>query len=198
MSSADHHARLEAMRASGAHRRDPVRFRLIEAMARRSLSHDGEAARIIAARIARLIESYPAAPDTTQGQAPVAAAPRSSLAELLQGLAQHAGDPGDARAAPSELKTLHRFRSTWARLHADQRLSQSRARVPDQAGPLNSQHLVHRALSLMGELSPAYLDHFMAQVDALSWLEQLADASGPPPKPEAARKTPRTRPPARS
>jgi len=53
------------------------------------------------------------------------------------------------------------------------------AKVPDNAGPLNTQRLMHQALSLMGDASPAYLQHFMAHVDALLALEQL----GPQPTP---------------
>ena len=79
--------------------------------------------------------------------------------------------------------TLGYLRSTWSRLSADRRLTQSLAKVPENAGPLNSQHLVHRALTQMRELSPEYLHHFMAQVDALLWLEQ---AASPAPAPVAA------------
>ena len=60
-----------------------------------------------------------------------------------------------------------------------QRLTQTLAKVPDNAGPLNTQRLMHQALSLMGDASPAYLQHFMAHVDALLTLEQL----GPQPTP---------------
>ena len=40
------------------------------------------------------------------------------------------------------------------------------------AGPLNSHHLVHRALLLMRELSPEYLNRFMSYVDSLLWIDQ--------------------------
>jgi hypothetical protein len=75
------------------------------------------------------------------------------------------------RPAP-EARTLQFFKRTWSRLSADQRLAQSRACLPDNAGPLNSQHLVHRSLVLMRELSPEYLEHFVGYIDALQWLEQ--------------------------
>jgi hypothetical protein len=76
-----------------------------------------------------------------------------------------------------EPRTLQFFRRTWSRLSADQRLAQSRASLPDNAGPLNSQHLVHRALVLMRELSPEYLEHFVGYIDALQWLEQAGEAA---------------------
>ena len=77
-----------------------------------------------------------------------------------------------AGAAPKgELATLRRFRGTWSRLSAQQRLRQTLAQVPAQAGPLNSNAVVHRALVLMQEVSPAYLQRFVAYADALLWLE---------------------------
>jgi len=74
---------------------------------------------------------------------------------------------------------MSHFRATWDRLSAAQRLTQSLAKVPDNAGPLNSLQLVHRSLALMSELSPEYLHRFLAHVDALLWLEA---ASGDSPR----------------
>ena len=91
---------------------------------------------------------------------------RGALAALVAQLNRTAPPP-DAMA-----DTLGYLRTTWARLSADRRLTQSLAKVPENAGPLNSQHLVHRSLTLMRELSPEYLHHFMAHVDALLWLDQ--------------------------
>jgi hypothetical protein len=73
-------------------------------------------------------------------------------------------------------RTLEFFKRTWSRLSADQRLAQSRATLPDNAGPLNSQHLVHRSLVLMRDLSPEYLEHFVGYIDALQWVEQSNEA----------------------
>ena len=97
----------------------------------------------------------------------------------------------DAPHQPApEARTLQFFKRTWSRLSADQRLAQSRACLPGNAGPLNSQHLVHRALVLMRELSPEYLEHFVGYVDALQWLEQSGEAAeqsaGTPPRRNAA------------
>ena len=96
---------------------------------------------------------------------------RGALAALVAQLNRTAPPP-DAMA-----DTLGYLRTTWARLSADRRLTQSLAKVPENAGPLNSQHLVHRALLLMRELSPEYLNHFMAYVDAMSWVEQANAAA---------------------
>ncbi|VVE63730.1 hypothetical protein PAN31117_01341 [Pandoraea anapnoica] len=72
-----------------------------------------------------------------------------------------------------DLDVLEYFRETWSKLSTDGNLRQSLAQVPENAGPLNSSHLVHRALSLMHDVSPDYLRHFLRHADALSWLEDM-------------------------
>ncbi len=88
------------------------------------------------------------------------------------------GEPSNAEATvrnpsvPTELASLAYFRTTWSRLSAERRLTRSLETVPENAGPLNSHQLVHRALQTMRETSPGYLHRFMTYVDALLWLEQ--------------------------
>ncbi|WP_374594505.1 DUF2894 domain-containing protein [Aquabacterium sp.] len=91
------------------------------------------------------------------------------------------------QAASASPTTLDFFRRTWARLSVEQRLTQSQSTLPENAGPLHSHHLVHRALTLMRELSPEYLEQFMTHVDALLWVEQAQQAARlPQPGPRAA------------
>jgi hypothetical protein len=82
------------------------------------------------------------------------------------------------------MKSLRRFRQTWAQLATDQQVSQALASGPDNAGPLNSHRLVIRTLALLRDLSPDYLRRFVSQVDVLLWLDQanqqLALASSRP------------------
>lgn len=191
MNEEDVGARLAAWRAEGAHRLDPVRFRLIEAMARRAAGHQGAARQGLDQRLEALVADYA----LRTGQAAVAPAPAGAaapgaLAVLTAHIARHSATdthaPGSLGGVP-ELKTLGYFRTTWTRLNADRQLTQSLAKVPENAGPLNSHHLVHRSLLLMRELSPAYLHRFMGYVDTLMWAEQ-AQASLAAPGPE----TPRT------
>lgn len=77
-------------------------------------------------------------------------------------------------AAARPLRAVSAFKGTWSRLRAEQRLRQALAEVPPQAGPLNSSHVVHRALQTMHALSPEYLDAFMSHVDTLLALEQAS------------------------
>lgn len=197
----DASAALAAWRARGDDRADPVRFRFIEAMARRADAHDGEARRMLDERIARLLAAYGEALDQRlDAIAPPqeASHARSAFAELIDHLAQHAPPPGEGLAATSgatpDLKAVTYFRSTWSKLSADRRLTQSLAKVPDNAGPLNSHHLVHRALILMRELSPEYLNRFMSYVDSLLWIDQAngsmaAAAAASAPRADNPKKT---------
>ena len=81
--------------------------------------------------------------------------------------------------------------ATWARLRTQQRLRQALDQVPAQAGPLNSSQLVHRALHLLAEESPGYLEAFMQHVDALMWMEQASGAG------DVLERTPKATKPAR-
>lgn len=143
---------------------------------------------------------HAATPAGTAGAAAGAMPERGRIGALVHALAQHGaqtplpasqadGIPGGASGAPSsvpsagtarpvpELATLRRFRGTWSRLSAEERLRQTLAQVPAQAGPLHSLHLAHRALVLMRDVSPQYLQRFVAHVDSLLWLEQVQQAA---------------------
>lgn len=184
---ADNHptvtAVLDALRQRGAERFDPVRFRFIEAMARRTATHEGEARRLLDERLERLLDAHGAALEKLEPprkKMPPAAPAGGGLADLLAHVAERTGVAEGATRSASDLKSLRYFRSTWSRLSADRRLNQSQAKVPENAGPLNSQHLVHRAITLMRDTSPDYLNRLMSYIDTLSWIEQ-ANASAPPP-----------------
>lgn len=189
-------AAISALRARGAPRVDPIRFRQAEAMARRALAHQGEARRLLDEKLARLLAGIDQA---IEARAPAAAAgpPTSSaLGDLLAELAQNGAEAGPHRATaegsalaqpPAELKAVREHRSTWARLGVDQRLRQSLATVPDKAGPLNTQRLMHQALTAMRDASPAYLQHFITQVEALLWLDQASLPLSTAPKKDTGR-----------
>jgi hypothetical protein len=206
---------LAAWRERGDDRFDPVRFRFIEAMARRAAAYDGEARRMLDERVAQLLAAYgealgqrgdaagppgdatalPKDATALPGEAP---AVRGALAELIDHIARHAPPAGPGLAAGGgtpDLKAVTYFRSTWSRLSADRRVTQSLAKVPDNAGPLNSHHLVHRALLLMRDLSPEYLNRFMSYVDALLWIDQAGGsmASAHAPRADTPKKSGRAR-----
>lgn len=186
MTSAGDQARatLDAWRASGADRLDPVRFAFIDALQRRAAGHTGQARRRLDERLAALLAAY--ADDLRHAGAPANRASNSSGASdargPLAGLLDAIAAGGAAQRSPDypELALLDYFRETWAALSAEQQLRRSLDHVPANAGPLNSNSLVHRSLALMREVSPGYLRHFLSYVDALAWLGQLGGDGGMP------------------
>ncbi len=79
-----------------------------------------------------------------------------------------------AAAAPSptrELKTVRESRATWARLSVDRQLAQAIKQAPQNAGPINSHMLVVRALALMQDIAPNYLDCMVSYADTLLFLD---------------------------
>ena len=147
-----------------------VRQRRIEALARRAAAHQGEARRLLDLKRQQLTQ-----PPRHHDEPTASAAPHRALAQLLQHIERHG-------AAGAELKTVQQHRSTWAQLQTDQRLHQALVQVPDNAGPLNTQRLLLQALTLMREVSPSYLQHFMAHAEALLWLEAASPARVQPRK----------------
>jgi len=160
-----------------------VRDAFIAALTRRAAGHQGAARDVLEARLAVLASQAGAPAATPEAVAPpVARGPLGLLADGLavrhahtEPLASEPASPGSQR----ELATLRHFRGTWSRLFAEQRLRQTLAQVPPQAGPLNSHHLVHRALATMQEVSPAYLQRFVTHVEALLWMERQQASVSP-------------------
>ncbi|SPS01688.1 DUF2894 domain-containing protein [Cupriavidus taiwanensis] len=196
--TADARAQLDAWQASGADRADPVRFRLMQALAARAAAQGGAARQLLEVRLRELIAAYAAivpgnadhAGETACQPAPTPAV--SALGALVHDLAARARpviatasnharplSPAPAQAMDTPLvDTLaDYFRETWARVSVEQQFRQSLERVPENAGPLNTDHLVHRSLSLMRETSPEYLRHFLSYVEGMAWLEQLSAAA---------------------
>ena len=108
---------------------------------------------------------------------------KSHLSTVDRGNTEKSSAPlpiGQSAAAP-ELKAVAYFRDAWSRLSTEQQLTQTLAQAPENAGPMNSQHLVLRSLQVMREVAPDYLQGFMSYIDTLIWLEQV-DPTRPPTK----------------
>ncbi|MYZ42666.1 DUF2894 domain-containing protein [Schauerella aestuarii] len=151
----------------------------VDARADRGAGRDREASEHPAGPVNRVADTTAVVP---------AGRPLEALAAHLA--MQHAADGDSAvlqtlaqqRAAYPELPAIDYFREAWASVSTNKQLRQSQAHVPDNAGPLNSSHLVHRSLSLMRTLSPGYVRQFLSYVDALSWMDQLNQAGTTPAK----------------
>ncbi len=186
-------ARVAAWRARGAAEADPVGFGVTEALARRAAAVRGVARGLMIRRIEQRLADHVAGSAGSPGAA-AASAPADGLAalralvdRLTRGAAQPqpapqspgSADQGPLTPEPRPLNAVAAYKGTWSRLRAEQRLRQALAQVPSMAGPLNSSQVVHRALQAIHELSPAYLDAFMAHVDTLLWLEQASGGDLP-------------------
>lgn len=179
-------ATLDAWREQGADRLDPVRFHRLDALEKRAAAFDGDARALLDARLATLLEGFAeilarageaaAASETEEASAQAPA--RGALGGLVEQLARDA--QADRRGVDPEL--IDYFRTMWSKVRTEQQYRQSLDQVPRNAGPLNSNSLVHRSLATMRELSPEYLQQFMSYIDALAWLEDLAGGGAQPDK----------------
>ena len=179
---------LEALLEDSADRIDPLRLQRIMALQRRAATQEGEVRRLLEERLAELVSAY--AEDLDKGAAasthaavvePRAPRPRptSGLADLIGRIASHTGQAdvvlGEAPLLPprSDSTVFDDLRQVCAEVRTESQLRQALAPASADAGPLNSASLVHRALTRMRDLSPDYLEHFVAYVDALSGLEPI-------------------------
>ena len=116
------------------------------------------------------------------------------MATLLQDMAPPLQD-APVRAAIDPFGThresprVRQFRKQLRQISVQKRVSKAIARAPQNAGPINSHMLVLRALGLMRDISPDYLNRFMAQVDTLLCLEDAEKARLTPRKAAAASRT---------
>lgn len=180
---------LQALRAQGADRHDPVRFRYLEALERRMASQPPAVQRRLQQRLQSATAQYAQTASMTMVQAENAALSPSpvGLLLLIQELDARRQPSGAAPASGPELHSVQRFRETWSKVAAERQVAQALAQAPQNAGPLNSQRLMLRALRLMHRLSPDYLRRFLAHADALLWLEGSVARM-----PRTAAKPPRT------
>jgi hypothetical protein len=200
-------ARLDALCAAGAARLDPVTVRSLRALAVRIPSHSEPVQQLLLQKfdhaleaLARRVRDEPRSADPAPRRLATRPAREATLlGQLTEELRASAGRP-IATATPAtpvrdELPSVERFRRAWAAVRAQAQVAQGAARIPANAGPLNSHALVLQTLSLMQDLSPAYLAHFLRHVESLQWLEQAAAArtsakAAPSVKP-ARRSTPK-------
>jgi len=170
---------LDTWQQQGKDTQNPVLFTLIQRMANRTeLLRDGEPKRLLERRLHDLIQRYGNELNTPHDDEPLVSSPRpSALATLVSTLNSpaNADDPYASPLRPHypELPLLDEFRSVLSRTRAVRQVMQSEEQVHQNAGPLNSNHLVHRTLAMMRDVSPTYLHQFLGYLDALSWMEQL-------------------------
>ncbi|MEN4903962.1 DUF2894 domain-containing protein [Luteimonas sp. TWI1416] len=181
------HARLDAWRAQGLDRHQPLRVQTVAALLQRASRLHGAPREALLRRAGAWAERV--------DPAPKAAAPEPTAPGPLDALTRAMCAGPDATRYP-ELPALDTFRRLWSAVRIGSQVRRSLAKTSDDAGPLNSARLVHRSLTLMRQVSPDYLQHFLAYVDTLSGLAQLQEAGALPG--QTAAPTPAGKPRARS
>ncbi len=202
-------AQLQAWRESHADRVDPARFELIASLAQRAQRYTGSARAQLDARLSQLIAAYAQLAAVHTPKRVAADAIESPLQSLLLQLtvdplqyqlplATANAAAGDTDSTDSNdtalMPALDEFQQLWSRIRIDSLLRQCLDSLPEDAGPLHSSVLTYRAMALMQEISPEYLQHFIAYVDVLTWMEQLGagGSQGNSARTAAGRKPART------
>lgn len=166
---------LESLRAQGLDGHDPVRFHYLQTLAARLPGQPEDVRRVLAQRLQCAVTAYAERARPARVPPPAAAPLESPLAQLnreLQARAQADADGVPVDSSASDLRSVREFGEVWSRISAERQVAQALDRGPENAGPLNPHKLMLRSLSLMRGLSPDYLRRFLAQMDALLWLEQ--------------------------
>ncbi|ART49548.1 DUF2894 domain-containing protein [Acidovorax carolinensis] len=175
---------LESLRADGADRHDPARFRYLEVLARRLSGQPPAVRQVLAVRLRAAVAAYAERARSSSEEVPPVVRPANPAASFLlvqlnRDLSERAQADADlARAGDgaslSGMKSVRQFSEVWSKISAQRQVAQALDRGPENAGPLNSHRLMLRSLSLMQSLSPDYLRRFVSQVDSLLWLEQAS------------------------
>lgn len=156
-----------------------IRSYQIDALLRRREAMSDTARVVLDARVTQLQQAL-----VKQGAAPragdVASLPSLvALSELVQRLRGH--QPSElavADSTPQSQQTaaptlLQETRAVWQKVRTQSHLRRARGKPLEHAGPLNSTKLVGRTLEVMGEISHAYQQHFVAYLDVLAELDTL-------------------------
>ena len=183
------------MRTSAA---SVVRLQMAAALEKRAAGQGGEVRRLLDDRLALLAREPVVDCAGNASREAHSEADKSSLLPSLSALAVLLAEAAAARShAVPAVDAVDQFRRIWSTVRTESQLRQSMQQAPDNAGPLNSAALVHRAIALMRGISPGYLQHFLSYVDDLSSIEALfgsASAAKETPRVASAKKRAKTRP----
>ena len=171
---------LEMLRQAGAADFDPMGWHYIEVLSTRISTQQGAARGLLQSKLDTALHDLKARmaavnhlPLASRAAAPIAGT--SPLAQLLQAFAP-ALPTDSAKTWRADSPQVQQFRQTLSKLRVQKQVAQAIAQGPQNAGPINSHMLVLRSLGLMRELSPDYLNRFMAYVETLLCLEESGKA----------------------
>ncbi len=167
---------MERLRLAGAAGVDAVQWHYIETLAARSRNQSKQAQALLQAKLQAALthlDMRMAAANQSPAE-PAAAITPSPMTLLLQEMAPPPATLSGKASfleAHRESPRVQQFRKQLRKISVQKQVSYAIAQAPQNAGPINSHILVLRALGLMRELSPDYLQRFVAYVNTLMVLE---------------------------
>ena len=182
---------LDALRAAGAARVDAVGWHYLETLASRTQAQSGPARFLLHAKLQEALQRFDARMTAADHPKDAPEPLPSPLATLLQDMGPKTAPPGSGRSAgwPSENPRIQAFKKQLGQISVQKQVTQAMAQAPQNAGPINSHMLVLRSLGLMRDISPDYLNRFMAHVDTLLCLEEAGKVKLTPKKAAPTAKT---------
>lgn len=90
-----------------------------------------------------------------------------------------------------ELKSVRLFRESWTKINSNKVVDHAIKEGPEDSGPLNQENLAIRSLSTMRELSPQYMNRFIAYTDTILWLQKINDNNAAAKRKKNKKKLPR-------
>ncbi len=182
---------LDALRASGAARADAVSWHYIETLAQRMPALSGPAQWLLQAKLQEALQRLEVRMTIAGEPRPAPATVASPLATLLQDIRSTSASQASGKTPgwQTENPRIQQFRKQLSQISVQKQVTQAIAQAPQNAGPINSHMLVLRSLGLMRDISPDYLNRFMAHVDTLLCLDE-ADRNKPVVKKPASAQKP--------
>lgn len=164
--------------AAGAAERDPLGWHYAQALAARTRLQRGPAQAQLLGKLLAALDalaqrlSQPPAPRPPSAPSAALVALRDERLRLQQAQsAAHSIAWSAPQTRPAESARVGQVRRQLGRMQVHKQVSQALSQAPLNAGPINSQMLVLRALALLRERSPDYLNRLMTEVDTLLCLE---------------------------
>ena len=178
-------ALLQPAQAAEAAQLDPVGWHYILVLAERTRTQTGPAHALLQAKLNTAVAQLQLrlAKPQTPSTLPSSQAP-SPLSALLQDMAAPSAQRPLSPSGHGRLENprVEEFRQQLGKISVQKQVTQAIAQAPQNAGPINSHMLVLRSLGLMRDLSPDYLNRFMAYVDTLLILDAPQSVKAPPKK----------------
>ena len=185
-------ALLQPAQAAEAAQLDPVGWHYILVLAERTRTQTGPAQALLQAKLNTALAQLQLrlAKPQTPSTLPSSQAP-SPLSALLQDMAAPSAQRPLSPSGHGRLDNprVEQFRQQLGKISVQKQVTQAIAQAPQNAGPINSHMLVLRSLGLMRDLSPDYLNRFMAYVDTLLILDAPQSLKAQPKKAVPASKS---------